>query len=41
MIWMTWRQHRREALIFAVAVAAMAVYLVVMGRAMYSDTSIG
>lgn len=37
MIWMTWRQHRREALVLAVAVAAMAIYLVVMGRAMYSD----
>src|SRR6185312_16879379 len=37
MIWMTWRQHRREALIVAVAVAAMAVYLIVTGRAMYSD----
>jgi ABC-2 family transporter len=37
MIWMTWRQHRREALILAVAVAAMAIYLIIMGRAMYSD----
>ena len=37
MIWMTWRQHRREALIFAVAAAAMAVYIAIMGHAMYSD----
>lgn len=37
MIWMTWRQHRREALILAVALAAMAIYLIIMGRAMYSD----
>jgi hypothetical protein len=37
MIWMTWRQHRREALIFAIAVVAMAIYLLVMGRAMYND----
>lgn len=37
MIWMTWRQHRREALIVAVAVATMAIYLIIMGHAMYSD----
>ncbi len=36
MIWLTWRQHRRELLIFGVAFAALAVYLVVTGRAMYA-----
>ena len=37
MIWLTWRQHRRDALLFAVVCAAMAAYLVVTGRAMYGD----
>lgn len=37
MIWMTWRQHRREALIFALIFAAIAIYIVVLGHAMYDD----
>ncbi|HEX5440190.1 MAG TPA: hypothetical protein VFW76_04860, partial [Ktedonobacterales bacterium] len=36
MIWLTWRQHRREALIFAVVAVAIATYLIVTGRAMYA-----
>ena len=37
MIWLTWRQHRREAIIFAALLAAFALYLIVLGRAMYVD----
>ena len=37
MIWLTWRQHRREALVFGVLVAAFAIYLIVLGRTMYDD----
>jgi ABC-type transport system involved in multi-copper enzyme maturation permease subunit len=37
MIWLTWRQHRREALVFAALLAAFAIYLIVLGRAMYYD----
>ena len=37
MIWLTWRQHRREALVFAALLAAFAIYLIVLGRAMYDD----
>ncbi|HEX8728562.1 MAG TPA: ABC transporter permease subunit [Ktedonobacterales bacterium] len=36
MIWLTWRQHRRELLIFGLALAALIAYLVLTGRAMYS-----
>lgn len=35
MIWLTWRQHRREALVFAVFVAAIASYLIATGLVMY------
>ena len=37
MIWLTWRQHRREALIFAVLFGTFALYLILLGRAMYDD----
>lgn len=37
MIWLTWRQHRREALVFGVLVAAFAIYLIVLGRTMHDD----
>lgn len=36
MIWLIWRQHRRELLIFALALVALIAYLVLTGRAMYS-----
>lgn len=37
MIWLTWRQHRREAQVFAALCAAFAIYLILLGRAMYHD----
>ena len=37
MIWLTWRQHRREALVFAALLVAFAIYLILLGRAMYDD----
>ena len=37
MIWLTWRQHRREALIFAVFLVVIATYLILTGRAMYAS----
>lgn len=37
MIWLTWRQHRIEALVFAIGVAALAIYIVMLGHAMYHD----
>ena len=36
MIWLTWRQHRRELLVFGLALAALVAYLILTGRAMYS-----
>lgn len=36
MLWLTWRQHRREALIFGVVFAAIAAYLIVTGLDMYA-----
>ena len=36
MIWLTWRQHRRELLIVGVVFAALVIYLVWTGHAMYS-----
>jgi ABC-type transport system involved in multi-copper enzyme maturation permease subunit len=36
MIWLTWRQHRRELLIVGVVFAAVVIYLAWTGRAMYS-----
>jgi ABC-type transport system involved in multi-copper enzyme maturation permease subunit len=36
MIWLTWRQHRRELLIVGVVLAALALYLMLTGGAMYS-----
>ncbi|HEY7849866.1 MAG TPA: hypothetical protein VIC27_07350, partial [Ktedonobacterales bacterium] len=36
MIWLSWRQHRREALLCGAAFALLAVYLVVTGRNMYA-----
>lgn len=36
MIWLTWRQHRRELLIVGVVLAAIAIYLAWTGRATYN-----
>lgn len=35
MIWLTWRQHRRQALFTAIALAALAAVLVPIGLAMH------
>jgi hypothetical protein len=34
MIWLTWRQHRSEALLTLGVLAVGAVYLLITGRAM-------
>jgi hypothetical protein len=35
MIWLTWRQHRGEALVIGVTLAALAVLMIVSGRVIY------
>jgi hypothetical protein len=37
MIWLTWRRHRRTALIFGVAIALLVAFFVVTGLLMYHD----
>jgi ABC-2 family transporter protein len=37
MIWVTWRQHRREALVSAVVLAGIGVFLLVTARLMGAD----
>lgn len=36
MIWMAWRQHRRELLIFALVFAFIAAYFIIRGRELYA-----
>ncbi len=37
MIWMTWRQHRAEAIVLVFGVAAVALFFIVTGHIMYAD----
>jgi hypothetical protein len=37
MIWLTWRQHRGEALVIGTAVAALAILIIVSGREIYNS----
>lgn len=43
MIWLTWRQFRGQALVGAAALAALAIFLVILGRQLRTayDTTIG
>jgi hypothetical protein len=37
MIWLTWRQHRGEALVIGAALAALAILVIVTGRDIYDS----
>jgi hypothetical protein len=37
MIWLTWRQHRGEALVIGTTLAALAVLMIVTGREIYNS----
>jgi hypothetical protein len=42
MIWLTWRQHRGEALVIGMTLAALAILMIVTGREIYdSYTQLG